>query len=312
MKKLLWIFASALLLSNLFVSTGCGEDETTNPTETGPKVVVDAPETTVVIGQDETITFELDVTKGTNEVQSVEITEDGTKIDAARIEISGISTANNPQLVPDADKNGFTWTITINVHDAYDERTYEVHVADSKGKDDHAEFKVKVEEAISTTIEGAQIRLWNQGGPAGFGAIDLDTGLGTGVGSNNPNGTTPAMAELRDMGIDSSAASVDVNWRQRIAPMNNTIVKYLGNAVADFGFDDVNSIEKIEAAFGQATAINETLPGWGSFKVSAVVQKNDIFLVQKADGSVTYFVYVNDVVETDADNEDYYLLSIKY
>ncbi len=306
MKKFLWIFSSALLLSVAFLSTGCGEDETT--TDLSPIIsITDGPTPqTVVAGVGTTVTVSVEATKGTKALKSLTVYEGDTKLSLDEITLDG-----NPLLIT-TPTDVMTWDIGIEVLADAGKATYRIVVEDEGGLTDEATFEITVEEAIEETIEGVNINLWNQAGPAGTGAIDLDTGGGT--------GTSDVAAELRDMGIDSLAGSGD-NWRRRIGGINGTEVRYVGNTSGSADFGAVASKEAIVALFDGGddlitanTISTGNIDVWGTFKVSDVVTQGDVFAVYKSSSSTYYLVVVNSVTETTTlgDNDDHYNVSIKY
>lgn len=316
MKNLQKIFPIALSFALLFAAIGCGEDGTggggTN--DIAPLVqLVDGPNPGNVITElSGTISVTIDVTKGTSPLKTVTITENGTKLDLGRIEFVGVGGSANPLLLSGTDKDGFTWEIRIQAQDAYDTRTYTITVEDEAGLSDAASFDITIVEPIEKSLTGV---LWNQGGPAGKGGIDLDDGSTTGTKLSSTGDpavdTSYLRAEMRDMGIDSLAGSGD-NWRRRVASINGTEVRFLGNNLPDFNFDNITTKEAIVSAFESASPLSETLPNWGSFPVSHEVAEGDIFVVKK--GEKYYLVKVDVVVETTVlgDNDDHYEVSIKY
>ncbi|MBK9014777.1 MAG: hypothetical protein IPM82_12265 [Saprospiraceae bacterium] len=295
-----------MLLSVAFLSTGCGEDETT--TDLAPIVSITAGPTpqSVVAGVGTTVTVSVEATKGTKALHSVTVYEGDTKLSLNDITLDG-----NPLLIT-TPTDVMTWDIGIEVQADAGKATYRIVVEDEGGLTDEATFEITVEEAIEETIEGVNINLWNQAGPVGTGAIDLDTGGGT--------GTNDVAAELRDMGIDSLAGSGD-NWRRRIGGINGTEVRYVGNTSGSADFGAVASKEAIVALFDGGddlitanTISTGNIDVWGTFKVSDVVTQGDVFAVYKSSSSTYYLVVVNSVTETTTlgDNDDHYNVSIKY
>ncbi len=310
MKKILWIFTSALLLSNLFLSTGCEDDPVGTGTDLPPIVVItDGPSAETVVGQDATVTVTVEATKGTADLNTLTILEDGVNVPFSRLTINGSPAASNAiLLVNPADQ--MTWEIGINVQDDYSPSTYTVRVADKNNLSDEITFDVTVEEPIERTLTGV---LWNQAGPTGRGALDLDDGLTTGIASTGD--TTPDQAEIRDCGIDSTN-TVSQFWRKQITYVNGTEVRYVGNALPDFNFADVASKEEIMRRFETAVALNGTpitqngASTWGNYKVSEVVKVGDLFAVSKP--GRTYLIKIDDIIETSNNNQDNYKISIKY
>lgn len=315
MKKILFLLAGALVFTNLFFSTGCAEDETPDVKNAPLVTVTGAPSTEVEPGT--VITVSLDATVGTDELNSLTVTEDGSNLDASRMTITGIDPANNPQLITDADKSGLLWDLTITLPDAEGTYSYEFTVADEGGLTDFDGFTVTVAKAGTpvTTLTGV---LFNQAGPAGKGALDLDQGLSSGVTSDGD--TTPDQTEIRDMGLDCTIPAPGFNWRRQIGAMNGSILRGVDASQlgADFSFDNVEFAEQIAEAFdtgigysagesvsclsGNTTAVEH---------VSEILAVGDLLVVQSSTG-VNYLIRVDEVNETGADNDDSYTFSIKY
>ncbi len=316
MKNLVKIIPFVMFLAVIFTSAGCGEDGTGGGTvnDIAPLVqLVDGPNPGNVITElNGTISVTVDVTKGTSPLNTLTVLENGTKLDLSRIEFVGVGGSANPLLITGTDKDGFNWEIRIQAQNAYDTRTYTIKVEDEAGLSDEVSFDITIVEPIEKSLTGI---LWNQGGPAGKGGIDLDDGSSTGTKLSSTGDpavdTSYLRAEMRDMGIDSLAGSGD-NWRRRIASINGTEVRFLGNSLPDFNFDNVTTKEAIVSAFEAAAPLTETLPNWGSFTVSHEVAEGDIFVVKK--GGKYYLVKVDLVVETMVlgDNSDHYEVSVKY
>jgi len=313
MKRILLIFSSLFLLTTVLVNSGCTSDPTDPGTDLNPLVQIVAGPTPgdIITDLGGIVSVSIEVTKGTNNLNTLTILEDGSKIsDLARLEFVGQAGAANPFLLSGGNENGFTWDINIKAHNVYETHTYTFEVADEKGLTGSAEFDLTIVEPIEMDISGV---LWNQAGPVGHGGIDLDDGSTTGTAPhvNDPNDTY-LLAEMRDMGIDSLAGSGD-NWRRQIGSMNGTEIRFVGNSLPDFDFTTISTKEAIVTAFDAASPFTETLPNWGSFTVSAKVQEGDIFAVNQGDAKY-YLVKVDKVTETLdlGDNTDNYKVSIKY
>ncbi len=314
MKKFLWIFAGGLLFSNLFLSTGCGDDPVTVD-DTPPLVsfASGSGDDQTVVGTDVWVEVTVDAAKGTNDLKAITVYDDGVKVGLDRLQFDGAAAAANPALITGSDVTGFSRVVKINVQDTYSENTYTIEVEDTKALKDEVTFKVTTLEPIENTETGV---LWNQAGAAGFGGIDLDDGTTTGTKQSNTGDPdideSYLRAELRDMGIDSLAGSGD-NWRLLWGGMNGVEVRFLGNNPTDFNFAAIDSKQAITDRFDEATAIDGTLTGWGSFKVSGTIAIGDVFVIKKGDDR-TYLVQVDDITETTVlgDNDDNYEVSIKY
>ncbi len=309
MKKLLWIFSSAALFSIAIMNTGCSDDPIVNDLSPIVSISAGPTPTTVVAGADTYVTVTASATKGTNALKSVTVYEGSTKVSIDDFNVDGKLADANPFVIA-SPADAMSWVIDIKVKAAAGTATYSVKVEDEGGLSDEASFDVTVESAISSTITGATINLWNQAGPAGKGGIDLDNG--------NSTGSADVEAELRDMGIDSLAGSGN-NWRRRIGGVGGTTVRYAGNGSVEFG--NVSSKEAIKAIYDGATDFQAAssytggnIQVWGDFKVSPVVNEGDAFVVYKSSNDTYYLVVVNTITETTTlgDNTDKYNVSIKY
>jgi len=307
MKKILWIFSSAILLSTAILSTGCGDDSTDDP-KLSPVVVITAgPEpASVVEDAGSIVTVTVEATKGTDALKSVTVYEGDTKVALEDLTIDGVDAAANPVLIT-SPTDVMTWEIGVHVHAAAGTATYRVVVADEGGLSDEASFDVTVEAALEASLAGI---LLNAAGPVGTGGLDLDTGDGT--------GSSAVESEIRDMGIDSLAGSGD-NWRRRIGGINGANIRFAGNGTVEFG--DVASKEAIVALYDgadelQAASTYSTgnIDQWGDYKVSDTVQIGDVFVVYKSSTETYYLIEVTDIEENTVlgTNTDNYTLSIKY
>jgi hypothetical protein len=316
MKKILWIFSSALLLSVAVFTTGCGDN--TDPVDLSPVVSISAGPTpsTVVEGSDTYVAVTVSATKGTKALKSVTVYEGTSKVSIDDFNVDGSLASANPFLIT-SPTDAMTWVIEIKVKATEGDAVYSVKVEDEGGLSDEDSFTVTVtapETPLDATISGATIKLWNAGGPAGRGAIDLDNGNSTGTKTGDF-----LLAELRDMGIDSQAVSQAVNWRRRLGGINGTTVKFVGNTSTGTDFGAVASKEAITALYDAGanfTPANETIDGhlvvWGTFPVSDKVAEGDVFAVYKSSTNTYYLVEVTAITETTSDNDDNYKVTIKY
>jgi hypothetical protein len=310
MKKFLLFFAIAAT-GLVFFSTGCTEDDTV---DVEPTAAFTADDPTGVAGTYPTDDFQVSdtasfvylgitATAGTNDLSTITVYEDGVEVATDRLQFRDLrdgSTilAQNPLALFNDNTAGFTIEVGINPHDVYETRTYSFEISDGTLSTtlniDITTFSAGT--PISTTLMG---QLLNQAGPAGTGALDLDTGNGTGT-----SGAGSDAADIRDQGIDLGLPN-DQNWIQKIAPINGTTIRTPGaNFPGDYNFADVSTVEEIEGFFNDG----EDLVGGES----DVVAVGDVFLVQSADGTRYYLIECADIVTTPDNNEDYYEFDIKF
>ncbi|MEN0048808.1 MAG: hypothetical protein AAF806_17225 [Bacteroidota bacterium] len=248
--------------------------------------------------------FKVSVTKGTADLKTITVFEDGSTLPLERISLSA-----NPVLFV-ANKGSQELEIEVTPDDKEGVYTYAFEVEDEDGE--VATTAVVVTTIIPFTdiemsITGA---LLNQGGPAGTGGLDLDTGDGT--------GSSDDAAEIQDEGIDTDLTAAN-NWRQQISGANDAEVLFiddLGKVVEGLTFDDVEFKEQIADAFAIGAALDgddsncSCTDSTNGELVSQPVQVGDIFAIKR--GDVTYLIQCTAVNVTDGDNNDSYEFSIKY
>ncbi len=160
---------------------------------------------------------------------------------------------------------------------------------------------------LADTLNGV---LFNQAGPAGTGGLDLDTGEGT--------GSTASESEIRDMGLDCTIPAPGLNWRRQIGTINDADMRAVDmTQVENFTFENVGSVEEIIGAYesGIDLADGESINCANTSTtavtdVSEVLTAGDMFVVLS--NGRYYLIRIDEVNETDMDNDDNYVISIKY
>ena len=324
MKKILSYLAASLLLLSLFVATGCTDDPIIDPVKDAPLLiigsssdVVDGGIFTVEQSNVSTISITLIASVGTDPLNTMKIS--GIP-DLNQLAVTGNSSGvgSNTVLLSGADKSGFTWNIVYTPDNTIADHTVTFDVVDESGFTDGVSFTVSVVADPGTPIDKTLTGvLFNQGGAAGKGALDLDDGLSTGVTTTGD--TTPDQAEIRDMGLDCTVPSPGFNWRRQIGASNGTILRMVDlTQVENFTFDNVDIVEDIQNAFDTGTTFGTSDAfNCQTGNVSATVEHvtnilavGDLFVVQK--GTKYYLIRVDEVNETGTDNNDTYVLSVKY
>lgn len=256
-------------------------------------VLTIADETGFVNGGDSVFTatdFTLKVTgtKGSGDLDQVEVQENGVTIAADRLMINGAAATANPFAVAASELETFTYEISVTAPADVDQQfTYTILATDVNGQIGSVSAELTTVEAPTPLTESVEILLLNQGGPAGTGGLDLETG--------NSVGSTDATADILDKGIDINKP-LDQNWNQKIGPANSADLRLPDAA---FNYDEISTLAELEAAFDLGTTITE----------SDVVQIGDQFLVL-SEGSY-YALVVTAINLTAADNGDYYQFSVK-
>ncbi len=244
---------------------------------------------------------------GDRPLSTITILEGGFSVDASRVEYNSLF--ENPIFLTGADVDAFDGIIKFAAQDMEDTRTFTIELADDCGVVSTLDFELTVN--TGTPLNGDLTGvLLNQAGPAGTGALDLDSGLSCGVTTNHPtNGITTDDIEIRDMGIDQSLPN-DQNWRTQMGPItaNGVTMKRVDlTQVENFTFENVTTVEQIQGAHDTGLGLLEDV---GGNIASTVVQAGDLFTVER-NGKV-YLIRVDVVSPTTADNNDQYELSIKH
>lgn len=314
MKNFLSLFATAFLLSGVLFMSSCAEDDTTTPggggSDTTPTVAISNVSATTVDGGS-TISFTVTAAKGTNDLNSFTVTEDGAVMGTDRYSITEYTdnsiTLSNPQPLSGNDISNFVYNVNITVPEENADPTlaadyvYEVTVADSKTGTDSDFVTVTVNATaipatpLTNTLFGI---LLNQAGPMGTGGLVL--GSGEGVAS--------ADGDIRDMGIDTDLPNA-TNWRQRIGPSNGSIMKFVNTASLPEGFSFANTdnVEVIIEAFDTGSELTGEVNG---LPATDIVEVDDMFVVLQ--NGVYYLLSIASIDPTSTDNNDSYTIDIKH
>lgn len=307
MRKFFFLFVIAAATA-IFLNTGCTDDPIIQIDPTITLVQVDPTSVRPDYPTDDFSTSDLNgfsyiairATAGTDDLESLTVLEDGVKVDASRLYFRDLNTntdvtVQNPILLLGFE-NEALWEIGIDPQDDFSTKTYSVQIEDAGGATASVSIDITTFDPgtpIENTLTGKL--LLNQAGPAGTGALDLDTGEGTGT-----TGAGSADADIRDWGINLGLP-VDQNWLRQIGPINGTEVRVPGGLPGDFKFTDIATKEEIQGYFAAGAA----LPNDGGSK-SDPVEVGDFFVVKSANGSRFYFLECTEVNVTPADNADYY------
>lgn len=322
MKKFVWLFSCAMIMTTLLITTGCEEDPVDPPVENPdpPFISITTQPDAVYEDLGAQVTVGVSVIAGTNPLRSLAIKEDGVLVDDSRVDRNGVNESNI--LILGDDVNGLEWEFLLTIQDAYDTRTYTIEVTDEANLTDAASFDITVEDSgtpLDMTLTGV---LFNQAGPAGRGTLDLDEGKGSGVSStdpNDPNGTDPENTEIRDMGLDCTIPSPGFNWRRQIGAFNGSEIRQVDlTQVENFTFDVVSTKEEIQGAFDTGITFtagdSENCANGNTTSVeyvTGIIEAGALYTVKGADGRV-YLLRFDEVNETEMDNDDNYVVSIKY
>jgi len=128
MKNLIRIF-SLLLVTGLFF-TACEEDPGGGGTTDLPPTI-SVSTTASDVGPGELFTVTVTATAGDADMNDLSIFEEGLLLDGNRVvEISGVTTPNNPNLLFGTDRSGFVFDVTLRAHTDADSRLYSFEVTD--------------------------------------------------------------------------------------------------------------------------------------------------------------------------------------
>lgn len=247
----------------------------------------------------------LTVGAGTFPLSSITVLENGVPIAdfANRLFYDDIGNpfTTNPYLLPAEDVNGFMRTIFIRAGEEAGTNTYTVQLADDAGNITENSFDVVtgIAGTPTTLLQGV---LFNAAGPAGTGGLDLDTGNGT--------GSSDALSEIRDQGIDIGQSN-DVNWIKKIAAINGSSMVFLspgnGGLSETFTFASVEVKEQIAEVFTSGVTLNTDADGNPE---SFFMEVGDMYALER-DGTYYLFV-VREINETPDNNDDNYVIDIQF
>ncbi|MBK8547333.1 MAG: hypothetical protein IPL63_08055 [Saprospiraceae bacterium] len=242
-----------------------------------------------------TFTVNLKALKGDNEMKTLTINEESSKVELSRIEIDGSPAFANPILLSGANTSSFNYVITIDAGTVQGTKSYSFAVTDTEGTITTKSLKITVAGTLVTTLTGV---LFNQSGPVGFGGLNLLTGEGTGTSVSDVN------SQIRDMGIDSSS-TVTGTWKQKVGSLNGSVLRYIKkgqNGVAEnFTFADIITKEQLVTLWDK---------GGATFSISEKIVVGDFLMVLHKN---TYFlIEVKEINVTTTDNKDNYKFDIKY
>jgi hypothetical protein len=294
--------------TTIFLSS-CGEDVAEPAILTlneGPTFVTS--DSDVALGG--SFTISLTGVKGSSPMKTITVEEDGTKLDLNRITFLSTGGAN-PLLLLNDNVDRFDYSVTIKAHETFGTKTYDFKVADEDGLVATKSLKINVVGAAVTMREDL---LLNQSGPAGQGALDLDTGKGSGADPNSdPNAVN---AEIRDEGVVN--VLTDGTWKQQISGVNGSEVKYIKKGQSGisetFSFDNIKYKEEISPLWTNGVAFTEKSTD-GLRNVSAKVALGDIFIVKN--GEKYYLLTVKNIKITpemtgEDRNKDSYTFDVKF
>ena len=286
----------SLLLVSSFVLTSCGDDDPDPITGTAPTITLTDGEGNVgsTFSPNEEISFTFRAVRGSSDMNSLEVKENGNTIaeNSGRIKFNDTIPTANPTLLFGNQEDDFSIKVTILTNTTPGTYDVDVVVTDSNSPNPRSTtytVEYSVAEPNLELIEGV---LFNQAGPTGTGGLNLITGQGT--GSADP------AAHIRDRGIDQSLPD-NQNWRQKIIPItaNGVTLRYLSSEI---DFENVQYSNQLADLYNGGTEV--TAEGTSNKNVMG-----DTFVAKKGDD---YWIFIiREVNITSDDNADNYVLDIK-
>lgn len=310
--KRLWLFAVTALSLTLF-TTSCEDeivvppvvDENFAPTLTllaenpvgttsvfsaDATLELESAETIIFIaveGSDSTppmstLSFSRNGESGTDFIQSI-TADDGTEI--------GV---NNPALLVTPYDESFRFEIGLRTSADFGLNTFDVTLTDDGGLTSTVSLNITTVEAgtdITVNFTGGVI--FNADGE-NLGAFDLDAQEAVSSSSD--------LSELQDDGIDLALPAAS-NWKRTIRAENGATLKVVDTAALGetYSFAGVETKEEIQAVWDSGVLVD------GS---TEQVNVDDQFVVETAAGDL-YLILVTEVNNTNADNNDNYVIDIK-
>lgn len=276
-------------------------DASNNSDKVTKKVTIDAaipPTVTyngtspITLGLEALHSFNFTAVKGSGDIVTIEVKENGIIMDKSRLEFDNVAFLNNPNTLNASYQGGFTnKNITVRTSATAGDYEYTFIFSDLTGTKTEVKVSTKVGTALIVNKEGV---VFNMSGQQN-GAMDLDTG--DNVPSNSAN------SEIQDLGIDINLP-VATNWLQKIKAENGATMRLVEKTLLpeNFTFASITYNEEI---------LNKLWPNAGEIVAeSPKVVVGNIFVVKK--GTKYYAFEVADVIVTTNDNNDYYKLNIKH
>lgn len=269
-------------LSGMLIFTSCGDDPVVDVDPTLSLTSGSEFDGAVLNGGD-TISLALRGIGGTDPLNAVTFFEDGVRLEGweDRLWINDQPASSSAPLLTGTEKDQFTWTVDILADTVEGSHELVIEVVD--------EAQTTASVTINYTTIGVDTLmgvLFNSGGPAGTGGLDLDEGIGT--GSNDDR------AEIRDLGINGQG--LPTNWRQQIAPANDAVLATVNSEII---FDDVWTSTDLTDAFDETNEISET----------ERIEGGEVFAIKR--GEDYYLIRIVEVNVVPTDNSDNYVIDIR-
>lgn len=237
-------------------------------------------------------------TAGSSPLTQIAIYLDGAFVPFEELFIGSEMFPANPAALIGTAQQVFDESILIRTNKV-GEAVYTIEVTDEAGEVASVDITVNTGTPV-TMIEGA---LLNSDGPAGQGGLDLDTG--------NSVGSADATSDIKDEGIDLSQP-IDANWLQQISGANGAEIRALikgeNGLTENYSFENIAASEQIEALWSNGSAL--TMTNSDGDQITDELMGGENFVVFS--NSNYYLIAIKDVVATPDNNNDQYVIDIKF
>jgi hypothetical protein len=269
--------------------------------ESTPPTIENMGSSEISVAPGSVVSIKVNGSKGSSALEYIAVSEGPDLIsDLSRLYLGSLSTpfTANPMLLPADWREGFSNEIFIRASAVAGSNTYRIFVID-ENEEGHF-FDIVI--STGTSVGLIQGILFNAAGPVGKGGLDLDEAIGT--GSSN------AMAEIRDEGIDISRPTSE-NWNRQISAINGAQAKFVRAGATgiseNYTFENIQYSEEINGLFDAGMSFIDT--NSNGDLVSSIIVEGDSFAIKK--GDKYYLIIIRSIVETLEDNGDHYIIDIK-
>ncbi len=265
-----------------------------------PRLKYNGPQLTIsTIGN--TARFKLNGVKGTGLLKSIEVLQNNVPVLPNRITFGAIRPTSNPFLLDGSDANVFDKDIIIQSPTLPGNYTYTFILTDELEAIGVDSSKVL---AGIPAVELVSKSLFNAARGGDFGALNLSDGNSVAITNTN--------ADLIDIGIDTTASNLSLNWKRQFRAGSNVEIKRIiigTNGIPQtFSYINVFTKEQIVDLFSRGS--NLTMKDNLNNPITDPVQIGQLFVIKKL--NTYYIIEVAGVIQTAANNEDFYRFNYKF
>jgi hypothetical protein len=283
-----------------------------------PNVI--SSDSVLFIGEDLRVRLQLDACW--QDLESLEILEDGTALPDAQFEVrlaadSSFLGSGNPFNLQTSDRGGTIYDVTITPSQPLvdsTERLYTFRLLNTRGQVGSDSIVLRSIEPTPLELASplAGVLLINQAAGEGNGGLDLDTG-------ESVDATAPE-AEIQDEGIVTTD-NPERNWRRQISVVDPETTEMRkaqpGTRLSDFLFQEqlvVAYNRGLELEGGDSNTDNSGNAASSDpeqdEEVSLPVSIGDVFIIRRE--GMYYAIECTDWINEIADNQDRYIFSVLY